>query len=133
MIIITTIIIRTPLKGAIRVCLFVFLHSPYCAVSQARALEWTLRNRAQNTYNTSGAFHVQLVVCHEIGRDRSAIKSDRAKISFNQALFYCLKPMADEVGEETGVSREDPDHDLQKMPHTKAREFKPQLRLEPAL
>ena len=35
-----------------------------------------------------------------------------------------------ERGEETGVSGENPDDELQKMPHTKAQKFKPQLRLQ---
>ena len=34
----------------------------------------------QITCNTSGAHHVQHVVCHTVRRDSSAIKSDRAEI-----------------------------------------------------
>ena len=43
------------------------------------------------------------------------------------------EPLTDEVGEETGVPGETPCDGLQKMSHTKARRFKPQARLEPAL
>ena len=55
------------------------------------------------------------------------------EITFILASFYLLKPLSDEGGEETGVLRETPDDKLQKMPHTKARKFKPKPRLEPAL
>ena len=73
-------------------------------------------------------------MCHFVGRDSSAIKFDRAEIVPVSALFYWLKPLTDEGGEETGVPGENPpDDELQKMPHTKARSFKPQARLEPAL
>ena len=43
------------------------------------------------------------------------------------------EPLTDEGGEETEVPGENPDDELQKMPHTKVRKFKPQPRLEPAL
>ena len=42
------------------------------------------------------------------------------------------EPLTDERGEETGVPRENPGDELQKMPHTKAQGFKPQARLESA-
>ena len=42
------------------------------------------------------------------------------------------EPLTDEGGEETGVPGENPGDELQKMPHTTARRFKPQARLEPA-
>ena len=43
------------------------------------------------------------------------------------------EPLTDEGGEETGVPVEkNPGDELQKMPHTKARRFKSQARLEPA-
>ena len=74
---------------------------------------------------------MQPAVFHLVRRDSSAIKSDIVELAFILALFYCLKPLTDEGGEETGVPGENPDDELQKMPHTKARKFKPQARLEP--
>ena len=48
------------------------------------------------------------------------------------ALYYWLNhyPMKEGRKPELG---ENPDDELQKMPHTKARKFKPQPRFEPAL
>ena len=43
-----------------------------------------------------------------IRRDSSAIKFNRAYIAFISALFYWLKPLTDEGGEETGVPGENP-------------------------
>ena len=45
-------------------------------------------------------------------------------------FFYWLKPLADEGGEETGVPRENPDDELQKMPHTKTWNIRPQPRIQ---
>ena len=60
------------------------------------------------------------------------MKSDRVEIAFISALLYWLKPLTDEGREETGVPRENgPGDELQKMPHTTARRFKPQASLEP--
>ena len=45
-----------------------------------------------------------------------------------------MTTLTDERGEETGVPGEKPpDDEVQKMPHTKTRKFKPQARFEPAL
>ena len=41
------------------------------------------------------------------------------------------EPLTDKGGEETGVPGENAGEELQKMPYTKARRFKPQARLEP--
>ena len=77
---------------------------------------------------------MQPAVCHLVRRDNSAIKFDIAEITFILALFYWLKLLTDEGGEETGVPAENTsDDELQKMSHTKAQKFKPQPRLEPAL
>ena len=84
---------------------------------------------------------MQRVVCHLVRRKSSAIKFDRVEIAFTLALLYWLKPLTDEGGVKGGggggVGPEDPektpDEELQKMPHTKARKFKPQARLEPTL
>ena len=54
-------------------------------------------------------------------------------MAFISDLFYWLKPLSDEGGKETRVPGENPDDELQKMLHTKARKFKPQPRLDTAL
>ena len=51
---------------------------------------------------------MQRVVCHVVGRDSSAVKFDRVEIAFILALFYWLKPLTDDGGEETGVPGENP-------------------------
>ena len=48
---------------------------------------------------------MQHVVCHVVRRDSSAIKFVRVEIAFILVLFYWLKPLTDEGGEETGVPR----------------------------
>ena len=53
--------------------------------------------------NTLGAYHVQQAMCHVVQRDNSAIKFDRVEIAFILPLFYWLKSLPDEAGEETGV------------------------------
>ena len=72
-IIIMIIIIIIVFKGAIRE----FLTSLRRELSPTRTLKWSGRNRVQITCNTSGAYHVQHVVCHVVRRDSSAIKIDR--------------------------------------------------------
>ena len=64
------------------------------------------RIRVKITCKTSSTCHVQHAVCHLVRRDSSAFKSDRVEIAFILTLFYCLKPLTDEGGEETGVPRE---------------------------
>ena len=66
-------------------------------------------------------------------RDTSAIYFGRDEIAFSVALYLLAEPLSDEGGEETGDPEKAPDDELQKMPHIKARKFKSQLRLEPAL
>ena len=108
-------------------------------LSPTRTRKWTGRNHVQITCNTSSAYHVQPAVYHLVRRDSSAIKFDRVEIAFNLTLFYWLKSLTDEGGGGGGgggnrrTRRKTPDDELQKMPHTKARQFKPQARLEPAL
>ena len=79
--------------------------------------------------NTLGAHHMQHVVCYVVLSDKSTIiKFDRVIL----ALFYWLKPLNDEGGRKPEYPEKTPDDELQKMPHTKTRKFKPQPRLEPA-
>ena len=51
----------------------------------------------------------------------------------SQLFSFRLLTETDGGGEETGVPEKTPYDELQKMPHTKVRRFKPQPRLEPAL
>ena len=51
---------------------------------------------------------MQPALCHLLRRDSSAFKYDRVEIAFILALFYWLKPLTDEGGEETGVPRDNP-------------------------
>ena len=46
-------------------------------------------------------------------------------------LLLLAEQLTDKGGEETGAPGETPGGELQKMPHTEARKFKPQARLEP--
>ena len=68
--------------------------------------------------------------CHVVWRESSATKFDRAKIAFFLALFYWLNYQLIKEERKPEKTRAD---ELQKMPHTVAQKFKPQLRLEPAL
>ena len=63
-------------------------------------------NHVQITYNTSGTYHVQQVMCHVVQRASSSVKLERAEITFTLALFHWLKSLTNEGREETGVSRE---------------------------
>ena len=63
----------------------------------------------------------------------SANKFDTAEIAFILPLSYWLKQLTSEGREETGVPGENPDDELQKMQHTKARKFKPQPRFKLSL
>ena len=68
-----------------------------------RRLQWPQRNRAQIMCNTSRAYHVQHVIRHGVRRDSSAFE-----IALNLTLFYLLKPLTDNGGQETGVPEENP-------------------------
>ena len=83
-------------------------------------------------YNTIGAYYVKCV-CHVVQRDNSTIKVDRVETTFFLALFHWLKQLTSVGGQETGVPGEKPNDELQKMPYTETRIFKPQSRLELAL
>ena len=70
-------------------------------------LKWPGSNRVEITCNTLGAYHVQHV-CHVVQSGSSAIKFDRVEISHILALFYWLKPLTGEGGEETRALTENP-------------------------
>ena len=69
-------------------------------LTPTRTLKWPGRCRVQITCNTQSAHRVQHVVCHFLRRDGSAIKVGGAKIAFILAVFYWLKRLIDEGGEE---------------------------------
>ena len=100
------IIIITELKGVIQD--FLTLSSLRHKLSPICTLKGTVRYRVQITCNTSSDYHVQHVMCEVVRRDSSAIKADRVEIAFIIALFYWLKPLTNEEGEETRVPRENP-------------------------
>ena len=77
-------------------------------LSPARTLKRPGQNGVQITCNTSSACHVQPAVCHVVRSISSATKFDRYEITFILALFYWLKQLTDEGGEETGVPIENP-------------------------
>ena len=99
LIIIIIIIIIIAMRGAMRD----FLQSPHCAANCLQHVRSSglgaivCKARA----NTSSAYHVQPAACHLVRRDSSAIKFDRVEIAFILPLFYWLKPLTDEGGEET--------------------------------
>ena len=75
----------------------------------------------------SGARHVQHVVCHVVRKGSSAIKFYRVEIEFILVLVCWMKPLTDEGGEETEVSRK-------KLLTTSLNEnSSPKPRLEPVL
>ena len=67
-----------------------------------------------------------------VRRESSTMKLDRVEIAFVLALLYWLNHQPMKVGRKPEYPEKIPDDKLQKMPHTTARKFKPQARLEPA-
>ena len=51
-------------------------------LSPTRTLKWPNHNRVKITCNTSGAYHVQRIVCHLVRRNSSALKFDRVEIAY---------------------------------------------------
>ena len=70
-------------------------------LSPTHTLKWPRRNQVQH------------VMCHVVQRDSSVNKFDRLEITFISALFYQLKLLTDEGGEETKVPGENPSHSAQ--------------------
>ena len=91
-----------------------FSQSPHCAANclqyaqMARPKSCANHAQQQITCNTSSSYHVQHVVYHVVRRNSSAIKLDKIEIAFILVLFYWLKPLTNEGGEETGVPGENP-------------------------
>ena len=70
-----------------------FLQSPhYTANCLHRMLWWPGCNCMQITCCTSGAYHMQHVMCHMVRQVISAITFDRVEILFILVLFHWLKP-----------------------------------------
>ena len=125
------IIIIIAFKGAIRH----FLQSPHSA---ANCLQHVRSSGPGATVCKSCVTRRALitckchVTCHLVRRDRSAIKFDRVEIAFIELYFtgWTIKPMKE--GRKPEYPAKTPGDEPQKMPHTTARRFKPQARLEPA-
>ena len=103
-------------------------------LSPTRTLEWPRRNRLQITCNTSSAHHVQHVVLRATWYEGTAqllslteFKSHLFELYF---VGWIIKPMKE--GRKPEYPEKTPGDELQKMPHTTDRRFKPQARLEPA-
>ena len=103
-------------------------------LSPTRTLKWPGRKRVQITCNTSSAYHVQHVVLRATWYEGAAqllslteLKSHLFELYF---IGWTIKPMKE--GRKLEYPEKTPGDELQKMPHTTARRFKPQARLEPA-
>ena len=99
-----------------------------------RTLKWPRRNRVQITWNTSSAYHVQHVVLRATWYEGTAqllslteLKSHLFELYFVGWIIKLVKE-----GRKPEYPEKTPGNELQKMPHTTARRFKPQARLEPA-
>ena len=97
-------------------------------------VKWPGRNRVQITCNTSSAYHVQHVVLRATWYKGTAqllslteLKSHLFELYF---VGWIIKPMKE--GRKPEYPEKTPGDELQKMPHTTARKFKPQVRLKPA-
>ena len=80
-----------------------FLQSPHCAA--INCLQHVRSSGSGAIVCKSRATHRALITCN-LQCTTLAIKYDRVEIAFIWALFYWLKPLTDEGGEETGVPGE---------------------------
>ena len=100
--------------------------SPTCT------LKWPRRNRVQITCNTSSAYHVQHVVLRATWYEGTAqlLSFTKLKPHLFELYFvgWIIKPMKE--GRKPEYPEKTPGDELQKMPHTTAQRFKPQMRLE---
>ena len=118
-----------------------FLQSPHCAEDCLQHIGSS--GQGPVMCNTSSTYHTQHVMCHVVWMDSSAVKFDRVKIAFILAFNLLTDTInwwkggrrlgGGWAGGETGVQRKPPDNELQKIPHTKAWNFKPNPRLKPTL
>ena len=104
-------------------------------LSPTRTLKWPRRNCVQITCNTSSAYHVQHVVLPATWYKGADQLLSLTELKSHKHLSFIL--LAEPLnwwrrGGNRSTQKNSGD-ELQKMPHTKARRFKPQARLEPAL
>ena len=102
-------------------------------LSPILGLKWLGCNQMQIMCNTLGVYHMQYVVCHAVWRGSSAVKLDRIELAFILGLLHLLKPLPMKEGRKWEYLEKAHSNRLQKMPHTRAQTFKPQLRAEPVL
>ena len=88
------IIIMIALQGEVRdfynILTALWTVSQHRELSPTRTLKWPGHNRVQIMCNTSSAYHMHHVMCHEVQRDSSAIKFHRVQVTFTPALSYWL-------------------------------------------
>ena len=128
----TIIIIIIAFKDTVRD--FFTISSQRRELSPTRTLKWPRRNRVQITCNTSSAYHVQHVVLRATWYEGTAqlLSLTELKSHLFQLYFvgWIIKPMKE--GRKPEYQEKTPSDELQKMPHTTARIFKPQARSDPA-
>ena len=72
------------------------------------------------------------ITCHVVRGDSSAIKFEFNSLFFSFLFSFILLTEPLKEGRKPEYQEKTPGDELQKMPHTKPRRFKPQARLEPA-
>ena len=111
------------------------LQSPHRAVNRLQLVRWSgLHGIVCKSHATHQALFQAAcrVMCHMVRRDSSVIKFDELKLHLIELYLigWTIKPMKEvrkpEYQEKTSGD------ELQKMPHTKGRKFKPKARFEPA-
>ena len=111
-----------------------FTISSQCHIlSPTRTLKWPWRNRVHITCNTLSAYHVQHVVLRAAWYKGTAqlVSSTELKSHLFQLYFVGWIIILMKEGRKPEYLEKTPGDELQKMPHTTARRFKPQARLEP--
>ena len=126
------VIVIITFKGAIRD--FLTISSLPCKPSQTRTLKWPGRNHVQITCNTLSTYYMQHVVLCATWYEGTAQLLSLTELKSHLFELYLtgwtIQPMKE--GRKLEYPEKTPGDELQKMPHTKARRFKPQARLEPA-
>ena len=101
--------------------------------SPTRTLKWPGRNRVQIACNTSSGYHVQHVVLratwYEVTPQLLSLTELKSYLFELHFIGWTNTPM--KKGRKPEYPEKTPDDELQNMPHTKARKFKPQARPEP--
>ena len=112
---------------------FFTISSQHRELSPTCTLKWPRRNHVQIPCNTSSTYHVQHVVLRATWYEGTAqllslteLKSHLFELYF---VGWIIKLMKE--GRKPEYPEKTPGNELQKMPHTTARRFKSQARLEP--